>query len=76
MRQRTTVHQTSARQKHAAQHRLIDALTPRSCGWSTSYRHVSSAQVLRTLDNTLYMQLRAWAMHRHPHKATHWIRGT
>ena len=74
-RQRTTVHQTIARHKHAAQHRLIDALNARSRGWSNSYRHVSSAQVLRTLDHTLYMQLRAWAIHRHPNKSTRWIMG-
>jgi RNA-directed DNA polymerase len=75
MRQRTTGHQTIARHKHAAQHRLIDALNPRIRGWSNYYRHVSSAQVFRTLDNTLYMQLRAWAIHRHPNKSKHWIMG-
>jgi RNA-directed DNA polymerase len=59
MRQRTRVHRTIARHKHAAQHRLIDVLNPRIRGWSNYYRHVASAQVFRTLDNTLYMQLRA-----------------
>jgi RNA-directed DNA polymerase len=75
MRQRTTGHQPMARHKPAAQHRRIDALTPRIRGGSNYYRHVSSAQVFRPLDNTRYMQLRAWAMHRHPHTSTHWIMG-
>jgi RNA-directed DNA polymerase len=47
MRQRTTVRQTIARHPHAAQPRLIDALHPRMRGWSTSSRHVSSAQGFR-----------------------------
>jgi RNA-directed DNA polymerase len=48
MRQRTKLRQTIARHKHAAQHRLIDALNPRIRGWSNYYRHVSRAQVFRT----------------------------
>jgi RNA-directed DNA polymerase len=64
-----------ARHQHAAQHRLSDALHPRIRGWSNYYRHVSSAQVFRTRDNTRYMPLRAWAIHRHPHKSKRWIMG-
>jgi RNA-directed DNA polymerase len=73
--QRTTGHQTMARQTHAAQHRRMDALTPRMRGGSNADRHVSRAQVLRTRDNTRSRPRRAWAMHRHPHTAKRWSRG-
>jgi RNA-directed DNA polymerase len=74
-RQRTTLRQIIARHKHAEQRTLIDALNPRIRGWSNYYRHVASAQIFRTLDNVLYLQLRGWALHRHPNKAKHWIMG-
>ena len=75
MNQRTKLRQTIRRHNHAVQHRLIDALNSRIRGWSNYYRHVSSAQVFGSLDNTLYMQLRAWALRRHPKKSKHWIMG-
>jgi RNA-directed DNA polymerase len=75
MNQRTKLRQTIRRHNHAAQRQLIDALNSRIRGWSNYYRHVSSAQVFRSLDNTLYMQLRAWALRRHPKKSKHWIMG-
>jgi RNA-directed DNA polymerase len=75
MNQRTKIRQTISRHNHAVQHRLIDALNSRIRGWSNYYRHVSSAQVFGSLDNTLYMQLRAWALRRHPKKSKHWIMG-
>jgi RNA-directed DNA polymerase len=74
-RQRTTLRPTIARSHDAAQRTLIAALPPRRRGGSHSDRHGGSARGLRPLDATRYMPLRGWAISRHPHQATHRIRG-
>jgi 5-methylcytosine-specific restriction endonuclease McrA len=74
-RQRTKLHHLITRAKQMTQHTLIGALAPHIRGWSNYYSRVVSAKVFRTLDHTLYAQLRSWAISRHPNKSKHWIKG-
>lgn len=61
--------------KHSKQETLIKVLNPRIVGWSNYYAHVVSSQVFKSLDNTVYMMLRGWAVYRHSKKNKHWIMG-
>jgi RNA-directed DNA polymerase len=74
-RQRTKLHHLITHAKQATQRTLIGALAPHIRGWSNYYNRVASAKAFRTLDHTLYTQLRSWAMSRHPNKSKHWIMG-
>jgi RNA-directed DNA polymerase len=74
-RQRMKLHHLITHAKQATQRTLIGALAPHIRGWSNYYSRVVSAKAFRTLDHTLYTQLRSWAMSRHPNKSKHWIMG-
>ena len=59
---------------HAAtQSQLIAALNPVIIGWSNYFSTVVSTDAYEWLDHWLYLQLRAWANHRHPRKNHRWI---
>jgi RNA-directed DNA polymerase len=62
---------TLARQRHAEQEALMNALNPQSIGGRAYEAHVGSARVLQRLDHTVYTMRWGGAVSRHPKKATH-----
>lgn len=52
---------------------VIGKLNPKIKGWANYYRYVSSKEVFSKLDHTIFLQLKRWAIRRHPNKSTLWI---
>jgi RNA-directed DNA polymerase len=65
--------QTIDRHQAATQSQLIAALNRVIIGWSNYFSTVVSSQAYQGLDHWLYLQLKAWATHRHPRKSQRWI---
>jgi RNA-directed DNA polymerase len=65
--------QILSRHQATTQSQLIAALNPVITGWSNDFSTVVSTDAYEWLDHWLYLQLRAWASHRHPRKNQRWI---
>ena len=59
--------------KTATQAVLINRLNPIIRGWANYYSNACSKATYSTMDNLIYLKLRAWARRRHPNKNQHWI---
>jgi RNA-directed DNA polymerase len=61
------------RNRHAPQEKLIEELNRVNRGWANYHRRTAASKTFHSCDNVLYLQLRRWARHRHPHKGGYWI---
>ena len=52
---------------------VIGKLNPKITGWANYYRYVSSKEVFSKLDYIIFLQLKRWAIRRHPNKSLTWI---
>ena len=57
----------------AAQADLIGHLNPIIRGWANYYSNACSKATYSSMDNLIYLKLRAWARRRHRNKNQHWI---
>ncbi len=61
------------RNRHASQEKLIGELNRVNRGWANYHRRTAASKTFHSCDNVLYLQLRRWAKHRHPHKGGRWM---
>ena len=61
------------RNRNAKQGKLMKELNAVTRGWTNYHRRVVAAHTFHYCDQTLYLQLTAWAQHRHPNKGKRWI---
>lgn len=59
--------------KAASQAALIDQLNPVIRGWANYYSNACSKATYTSMDNLIFLKLRAWARRRHPNKNQNWI---
>ena len=58
--------------KASTQSDLIRRLNQVIRGWTNYHKHTVASHVFSYVNNTLYLLLRQWAKHRHPHKNCRW----
>lgn len=58
--------------KAHTQDELIRRLNLIIRGWTNYHKHVVSSQTFSYVNNTIYLLLQRWAIHRHPNKSKRW----